>query len=190
MLRRWETTVRQFRAGLPESRFNYNDQNQFRDYFDQYIEKSNYTVFVAQQWHAHISGTVRQQISGTKRLGRRLNDTLLPSTSTSRLLTNGPLAISMSWLSDRHLIYLPYGVEPFKLSPYHNYETSALELIKTYVSDMQNRVHIDIDLTTLLQTAMFELGSVSEGIEALAASIQTKNEDAAYTEAAALRGGI
>ncbi|KAL6715114.1 hypothetical protein ACLMJK_007376 [Lecanora helva] len=188
MLRRQETKVREFRAGLPESRFSSEDRQAFQDDFEQYIDKSNLTVFLAQKRHVHISGTLRKHVRGTKWLEQNLNDTLYRS--HGRVLTDGVMATSMGWLNDRYLVHLPYGIEPFKLSPSYNDEIAALNLIKTHVSEMQNRVHVDIDLTSLLQTALLELSTISQGIEARAALIQRDNEDAAHAQAAALRGGV
>ena len=173
-LRRWETIVRQFRAGLPESHFSLEDQSRLYDLFTAYIKHSNHTVVTAQHFHSHMSGTIRQHISDTTWLTRKLSKA--SDLNNMTILLDGPMAQGMGWLNAHYMLYLPAGIEPFKQSYSLVSEVTAIDLMKAHVGDMTKRIHVDIEMTTSLQTSLLELGGTSEEIETFAAKSQSDND--------------
>ena len=148
-LRRWETTIRQFCAVLPESQSPPDEQQVFWDLFIEYIDTSDETVSYAQSFHVYILDTIRHYIGDTKSLTEKL-DRIGFSQSNTMILLDRSLAQSMGWLNAHYMVYLPVGIEPFKRPYGYVAEMGALELLKSHVSSMSNRVYIDIDMITVL----------------------------------------
>ena len=112
----WQTEFRWLRSNLPGAKLSLWDEQFFRDTLTESIDLNKNSVNLSQKTFTHMHGTVEFIVSGTAMVMGSLNETGFIS-ETLPLLDNprdNLLTIGMGWLHLKWLVYLSYGLEPFR----------------------------------------------------------------------------
>lgn len=145
-LNRWQTEIRWLRSNLPGAKLSEWDEQFFRETLTESIDLNKDTVILAQKTFAHMHGTVEYIVSGIASVMGSLEETgftaetlSLPENPGDNLLT-----IGMKWLQSKHVVYLPYGVEPFQ-EPRAQPMLTVTTCMRVFFQGVIERLRIDQD---------------------------------------------
>ncbi|KAL8798920.1 MAG: hypothetical protein Q9182_006292 [Xanthomendoza sp. 2 TL-2023] len=176
LLSGYETTVRTFRASLPESEYTENDQEFFRGKFAKFIDGCRSTTDIAHRFHSHVTMTIDTHVSDTEYVVRKLQEYGFLALSMQARPLNGMLAQAMAWLNSYNLVYLPVGIEPFQQKCLRSANVQAITLLEGHVEMMIHRLDEDIRLVNLLQDGMWNLGVIAEQVMEQLSKCRQTNE--------------
>ena len=168
-----ESSMRSFRASLPEFEYSSEEQELFYQELSTYIGQSDITIRNSQEFYAHITGTIHLHISDTSRLVQELNRTGF--SSSIRLQVDGSLAQSMAFFNSYGMVYLIGGLEPFKRDISGTINVQAIEFMHAHMSALSERLREDIYIITSLQQSLGYLGGISSAIEQHVSRCVTEN---------------
>ena len=156
-----ESSIRAFRASLPESEYPQEEQQIFYKEFSTYIEHSDNATTHAQDFYYHIMNTIQLHVSDTNWLVRKLDSTGFSKVSVP---VDGPLAKSMAFFQSYYMVYLINGIEPFRERGLQ-ISLEATDLMRAHFSEMSERLLTAVRTIISLQQTLGDLSTDSEAIQ-------------------------
>ena len=175
-LARWESSIRQFRASIPESALSSQEQQVFRTEFSTYIELSDRSIEGARSFYTHIMGTIDHHLSDTDWLVRMIEERGITSNVT--VYVDGPMAQGLSFLNEHYMVYLIGGIEPFRTDISQVTIIEAAQLMDAHVGYLIQRLDVGIDMILSLAASLGDLSTAAEIIETHVSKCTTENNKA------------
>lgn len=145
-LSNWQTELRWLRSNLPGSRLSEWDEQFFHNILTTVIDLNKDSVVLSQKTFAHLHGTTEYIVSGTASVMGYLDETgftsgtLMPPEDPHENL----LTIGMEWLESKTLVWLPYGLEPFR-EPRGQPTLNGITRMLIFVQGVTERLRKDQD---------------------------------------------
>lgn len=172
----YETKMRKLRINVRASTLEAHDKTEFTTHFEQYLTLSQPVIDEVQNFFAHMKGTHMRATANTKSLVEELGQIdLTVAVNMSGL--DSPLGSAMGWLGDRHMIYLPNGIEPFRELRVHPH-VYVVERMQDHLSEISKRVDAEQLMVEYLQSRLRELANIANNLRDKAESSHRKEQTA------------